>query len=319
LTIGYDFQDSEEDIINDSSFSGMAEFDLEKESHGYYVHNEISITDSFLISGGYRHDRAEFAFDPSTPNDLTLDEDAFTAGVNCIFYKKSYAYFSYSKSFRYPVLDELFSFIGNTINTSLIPQHSDDYEIGVRHYFTDSLYSHVNLFRIDTHDEIFYNPVSIQNDNHEAKTRRDGVEISFGVQPYEWLALSGGYSYIDATVKGGQFKDSDIPTVPNHKATLETVFALGKGLTLSLNGIYIGERPFNSDFTNSFENQEDYVIINSKLKYQRKNLAAFLDINNLTDKEYSEFGTLSLFDSPVQKAFYPSPEINFLFGVSVEI
>ncbi|MEF9438084.1 MAG: TonB-dependent receptor, partial [Candidatus Mariimomonas ferrooxydans] len=125
LNIGVDYLKAEEKILNDSLFFGMrttGEFELEKENYGYYVHDEIRVTDKLLISGGYRYDRADFTFHPSTPGHTTMDEDLFTAGVNYNFYRKSYVYFSFSKSFRYPVLDELFSFFTNTIDTGLIPQ-----------------------------------------------------------------------------------------------------------------------------------------------------------------------------------------------------
>ena len=56
-------------------------------------------------------------------------------------------------------------------------------------------------------------------------------------------------------------------------------------------------------------------MINSKIKYQWKNITTFLDLNNLTDEEYSEFAG----KSGSQKAFYPSPEFNALLGVTVEI
>ena len=90
-----------------------------------------------------------------------------------------------------------------------------------------------------------------------------------------------------------------------------------KGFTFALNGAYTGKRPFVSDFSNSFDKQSDYIVINSKFKYVWKSLTAFLDINNLTDKKYSEYGVLGGF--PLEKAYYPSPGRNFLFGVSVEI
>jgi iron complex outermembrane receptor protein len=319
LTIGFDYQGVEESILNDVLFFGSRakeEFKLEKESYGYYIHDEINVTDNILLSSGYRYDRADFTFRPSTPDQTTMDEDLFTAGINYNFYKKSYVYFSFSKSFRYPVLDELFSFFTNTIDTRLIPQRSDDYEFGIRHYFTNAIYVHVNFFRTDTDNEIFFNPITFANENLDGTMRRDGVEISFSTQPFEWLILNGTYTYLDATIKGDLFEENDIPNVPNHKASLGTIFSLGRGFSVALNGVYIGERPFVSDFANNFGDQEDYIVINSKLKYQWKSLTAFLDINNLTNEEYSEYGVLGGF--PVEKAFYPSPKRNFLIGLSVD-
>ncbi|MEE8328735.1 MAG: hypothetical protein V3R54_02265, partial [Thermodesulfovibrionia bacterium] len=89
-----------------------------------------------------------------------------------------------------------------------------------------------------------------------------------------------------------------------------------KGAFIALNGVYVGKRPFISDFENNSGKQEDYIVINCKFKYEWKSLTAFLDINNLLDKEYSEYGVLGGF--PVEKAFYPSPERNFLIGLSAD-
>ena len=319
LSVGLDFQNADESILNDSIFFGtrtIGEFELEKENLGLYIHDEAEITEGLLLSGGYRYDRADFSFNPSTPDNSSIDEDLFTAGVNYNFYQKSYLYMSYAKSFRYPVLDEMFSFFTNTIDANLIPQRSDDYEIGLRHYFNENNYAQVNLFRIDTDDEIVYNPTTYSNENLDGASRRDGVELSFNVQPSHWLALNGSYTYLDATIRGGEFSGNDLPNVPHHKSTLGAVLYPMDALTIALSGIYIGERPFISDFTDDFGDQRDYLIINGKIKYTWKNLTAFLDVNNLFDKEYSEYGVLGGF--PLEKAFYPSPERNFLFGISAE-
>ncbi len=249
-----------------------------------------------------------------------MSENLYTAGINYNFYKKSYAYFSFSHSFRYPVLDELFNFYTNTINTDLIPQTSDDYELGVRYYFTPSLFANVNLFYIDTKDEILYDPASGYfgaNVNLDGKTRRDGVEVVLS-KVYEKVTLSGSYTYTDAEIIGGVMMEVNSPTSPRHKATLDTLFSLGYGFSLNVNGFWVGERPFVSDFANAFDEQDDYFVLNTKLKYRWKNITAFLNINNLTNEEYSEYGVLSTFSSPWEEAFYPSPKINFLFGVSAE-
>jgi iron complex outermembrane receptor protein len=319
LTIGFDFQETDEEIVNDSLFFGtrsIGEFELEKENYGYYLHDELKITEALLLSGGYRYDRAEFSFQPSIPESTTFDEEAFTTGVNYAFHDKSYVYINFSRSFRYPVLDELFSFFTNTIDTGLTPQSSDNYEIGVRYYVKNDSYVQANIFRINTDDEIFFNPESFLNENLDGKTVRDGVEISFNARLFEWLALNGGYTYFDTKIEEGMFEGSEIPNVPNHKATLGAEVSPGKGFIITLNGIYIGERPFISDFSNDFVEQEDYIVVNGKIKYTWKNLTAFLDVNNLFNKEYSEYGVLGTF--PLERAFFPSPKRNFLAGLSVE-
>jgi iron complex outermembrane receptor protein len=326
LTFGLDFENAAEDITNKLSYSVNPDvFELEKENYGFYIHDEINLLDNLAISGGYRYDKAKFKFKPSTPDSTEMSENLYTAGINYNFYKKSYAYFSFSHSFRYPVLDELFSFSYNTIYTDLIPQTSDDYELGFRHYFTPSLFAHVNLFYIDTKDEILYDPASYDpvsgypgaNVNLDGKTRRKGVEVVLS-KVYEKMTLSGTYTYTDAEIIGGNYDGSKFPNVPKHKASVNTLFSLGYGVTLNVNGYWVGERPFVSDFENAFDDQDDYFVVNTKLKYRWKNLTAFLNVNNLTNEEYSEYGVVSIFSYPPEEAFYPSPKINFLLGVSAE-
>jgi len=320
LVFGVDYQKADNSIVNESLFFGFLSvgiFDLKKKNYGYYLHDEINIEDILHLSGGYRHDRAEFTFSPSTPDRVVMDEDLYTAGINYAFYKKSYLYSSFSRSFRYPLLDELYSFFTNTVNTHLVPQTSDNYELGIRHYFDDDVYVHLNFFRIDTDDEIFFNPITFMNENLDGKTRRDGIEVSFYAKATKWLTLKGGYTYSDATIEEGTFKGKDVPNVPQHKAALEVVANLRRGFTIALNGVYVGERPFISDFSNAFSNQKGYIVLNSKIMYQWKSLRAFLDINNITNNEYSEYGVIAQFPI-VEKAFYPSPKRNFLVGLSVE-
>ena len=101
----------------------------------------------------------------------------------------------------------------------MIPQRSEDYEFGVRHYFIENLYTDINFFRIDTANEIFYNLTSFANENLDGTTRRDGVEISFNAKATEWISFNGSYAYLDATIEGGQFAGSRLPGVAKRKAT----------------------------------------------------------------------------------------------------
>ena len=319
LTLGFDYTTAQEDITNDSIFFGFQSvgiFKLEKENYGVYIHDEIWPLKHVALSGGYRYDRARFDFAPiaTGPDHQTMDEDAITSGITYTFLDQSSLYFSYSRSFRYPVLDEIFSFFTNTINTDLKPQTSDDYELGVRHYFTKQLFASLNIFRIDTRDEILFNPITFLNMNLDGKTRRDGVEVAL-TKTFDWATLSGTYAFTKATIESGQFKGKDFPNVPQHQFTFNTLFTLPYGFSLAVNGVYVGERPFISDFSNDFQDQKDYLVINTKLMYQWKHLSTFLTINNITDETYAEYGGISTF--PItETGFFPSPKINFLVGVS---
>ncbi len=318
LTLGFDYYQANEDIRNQSQFFGLVsigQFDLEKKNYGVYVHDEFFATDKLALSAGYRWDQVDYEFSPTTPgtrNSLGYEEKVFSAGVNYRFLDRSYAYLSFAQGFRYPVLDEIFSFSRNIINSNLRPQTSDNYELGIRHYFTDNLYANLNLFRLDTSDEIFYNSAAFANENLDAKTRRDGIEVAAGFDAGRF-SLRGSYTYRDTEIRDGAFAGNEVPNVPRHQASVDLTWRPLEGLTLALNGVQVGSRRFEGDFANGFEKQDDYRVFNLKVKYAWQKYTAFLDLNNVFDEQYSPYGVISSF--PVEPAFYPAPEFNLFVGL----
>jgi iron complex outermembrane receptor protein len=321
LTLGFDYYYTDEDIRNESLFFGtldVGNFDLAKKNYGLYVQDEIYPIEPVALSAGYRWDRADYEFSPTPPgasDETDYEKDVLMAGVSYRFLDQSYLYLSFAQGFRYPVLDEIFSFFTNTINEDLAPQTSDDYEIGVRHHFTDNIYANLNLFRLNTKDEIFFNPTTFSNENLDAKTRRQGVEVSGGYDS-ELFSVSATYTYRDSEILDGVFSGNQVPNVPQHQASFDLVWRSLEGLTLTLNGMYVGERYLESDFANEFEKQDSYQVVNAKVSYAWDEYTAFLDLNNLFNEKYSAYGVLSTF--PVEAAFYPSPELNFFAGVSYD-
>jgi iron complex outermembrane receptor protein len=318
LTLGFDYYSADEDINNQTLFFGtldVGQFNLKKKNQGLYLHDEFYPLSQLALSAGYRHDKVKYEFsptEPGTPDDTDYEENLLTAGINYKFYKESYVYASFSEGFRYPVLDELFSFFTNTINANLHPQTSDDIEIGVRHYLNPNLFVNLNFFRIDTQDEIFFNPETFANENMDDKTRRDGIEIGFGFDSTK-LSLNGTYTYRDSEIRSGQFSGNEIPDVPTHQFSLDATWRPLERLSVALNGVYVGERLLESDFANAFPDQDSYTVVNTKLSYRWRQWTVFMDVNNLFDESYAAYGVLST--APVEPAYYPSPERHFLAGI----
>ena len=324
LSIGYDFVDAAEDIFNTTVFSGFESpslFTLKKRNHGLYFYDEVYPVESLALSAGYRYDRATFRFAPSSPDQISHDENLYTAGLNYRFHRETFLYFGYSKSFRYPVLDEMFNFFGNTIDTNLRPQTGDDLEVGLRHYFTESFFGNLNFFHVDMDNEIFFNPIGGAfgfgaNQNFEGKTRKKGLELSLGAYAHR-TTLRGSYSFTDADVRDGQYQGRGVPGVSRHKMTVESQVHLTPKFTAGLSGTYVGKKYFQSDWSNVFGEQDAYFLLNARLRYPLRRATLFLDLNNLLNQEYSEYGVLGGF--PAERAFYPSPKFNARVGVRFSI
>jgi len=95
---------------------------------------------------------------------------------------------------------------------------------------------------------------------------------------------------------------------------MDVTYSITEHASAILTGVYIGERPFINDFSNDFGKQDAYFLLNAKFISRWKSLKAFLGVNNLTDKQYSEYGVVG--GTPLERAFYPSPGRNFLAGIS---
>ena len=129
------------------------------------------------------------------------------------------------------------------------------------------------------------------------------------------VSVSGSYAYTHATILDGDLAGRRVPNVPRHRVTVQTVIPVGEQVTLGVDGTYVGTRPFESDYQNTFLTQDAYVIVNLKVQYERGRFNAFADIRNLLDQEYAEFGVLGGF--PVERAFFPSPGLNVRVGTTI--
>jgi iron complex outermembrane recepter protein len=306
LIVGLDYSVAEEDISGGT--------DLEKRSLAYYLHDEIELIRGLTLSGGYRHDKAHYAFTPSEPDHADLRQDVYNIGLNYAFSEGSHLYASYARSYRYPLLDEIFLFSGS-IDTTLKEQTSDHYEVGLGYAASERLRLNLALFHIITRDEIFYDKINWTNTNLDGDTLRTGLEAGTTWRGKR-LGLGMNYTLIAAEIDGGRFDGKEIPHVPTHSGAAWADYTFGNKLFVGLKGIYVGKRPFIADFDNTLPEQEDYFLLNAKIKYPVRFLTFFVDLNNILNEEYASFGGNDNPGGEEERAYYPSPKFNWMAGVS---
>ena len=178
-------------------------------------------------------------------------------------------------------------FFTNTFDASLSPQTTDDYEFGGRMQFGPGINLGVNFFRLNTDDEIFYNPVSFANENFADTTIRQGVELTVSKR-FAKILLNGSYTFRDTEIDGGIFAGNEIPNVPRNQFTIGAEAEVFENVQLNMDGSYIGERSFISDFANVVDYQEAYFLMNVKLTYLADKWSTYLTVNNLFDEEYAD-------------------------------
>jgi iron complex outermembrane recepter protein len=321
LTFGFDFYRSESVVFSDSSF-GSNRLEVKKRATGLYLLDEFSIFKSLILSLGLREEWVRYDFFQESPwakGKARGREPAYSVSLDYLFGKNSSAFFSFKRSFRFPVSDEMIQFYPTFLNPTIKPQYGYHYEAGIRHAFTDQIEANLTLFWIDLHDEIFFNPETFTNENFP-KTRRQGIEVGAKVKPFSWLSLWGNYGYIRPILRSEPFSGNDIPGVPRNKASLGMEINFGKGFLFHTTTNFVGidlfgghGQYFISDWHNQFDRLDGYYTLDAKLSYSWKGLKAFVGVKNITNQKYAEYGAVNFLGT---QSFYPSPERNFFGGVS---
>ncbi|MFH1964629.1 MAG: TonB-dependent receptor [Acidobacteriota bacterium] len=318
LSVGLDLTLSDEEILNTTSYSPQAAFSLKKNNLGAYVHDELFLAENLAISGGYRYDRVEYGFGPALGEKPDFSEGLATAGICWQFRDNSNLYLEYGSGLRYPLLDEIFDFFSNSINSNLRPQASDSYQAGARIFLSNTFYVNSSFYNIRTEDEIFFNPQGGPwgfgaNENFGGTNSRKGLEIGSGMQLNQ-LTLTGSFTLANSEVEDGMYSGSAVPGVPAHSFSVKGIYFISDSFDITLEGIYTGERYFESDWGNSFPKQDDYFLLNSRIKYRTGGMLLHLDLKNILNQEDSQYGVLGGF--PTQRAYYPSPKFNVMAGIT---
>lgn len=301
--------------------------DIERQTWALYFHDDFSILKNLIFSFGYRYEETKNDFKGSsyfftwtsfsdTQNDTM---HAWDVGLTYLFLENSKVYGRISKSYRYPAIDEYFS-VWTGLNPLLEPQQGITYEVGVDHYFTDTVRSGLTFFWMELEKEIYFNQLTFTSNNYD-DTRRWGVEVFAEGKPWDWLRLWANYTYIKATFRGGVYEGNDVPGVPNHKISFgfdltPSFAAFLEGLEFNVWATYVSEQRFISDQPNVVPKLGDYITVNAKVSYTWRFITAFVGVNNIFNEEYSEYGVCN----PLTGArnYYPSPGVNFSGGLSVK-
>ncbi|MBF0626984.1 MAG: TonB-dependent receptor [Magnetococcales bacterium] len=316
VTVGGDWTSDHEVIRNDSLFFGvrtLGDFSLRKRTLGGYLHNEIDLAEHWILTQGVRLDRALFHFAPSTTEQVERDQQAFSFGIRHDLDDQNYVYLNGSRSYRYPLLDEQYSFFTNTVNTALKPQHSLEWQLGWHRNFSPTFSGELSGFHVETRDELYFDILSYNNTNLDGTVQRDGVELELEKRFEQW-SLAGNATWTHARIRSGVYAGHDFPGVPAFQGGVQLHYLPTERLDWEMAGRYIGARPFISDFSHGFGDQPGYLVLDTTVRYQWPAVTGWFQIANLTGRDYAEYGVLGGF--PTERAWFPSPERRFMIGGS---
>ena len=326
-------------ISNDNTVDQYT--DIHKNSLGSYLQDEFSILKQLVLAVGYRHEFADYAFAyhnnvyplyyPDIDNKLKFNMEAFNSGLTYTYKDDSNLFFNVSRSFRFPEVDEFTYYDANSwqtlLNTDLKPQSSIDYQVGLRHKFSDRFKGSLSLFRMNVKNELYLNATDTfdgfewnsKNENYN-RTVHEGLESSLDAKLNDRITLLLNYTFTNAYFDGGQYSGNEIPLVPNHKGSVGLKISLPMNLSLNIIGTYVGSRYYLNDQSNAYSKLSGYMVVDPNLSWHYKDFKVTFGINNLFDKQYSEYaGVLQGFSvghAVGDKFYYPNPGRNFSLKVN---
>ena len=284
----------------------------ERRALGLFLQNSWSPRPEWSLVAGLRYDRDEVGYvertpDPTNQAARTYSELSLRAGASWSPSDRSTVYLSFGEGFLPPTVEELFSFPLFGSNAELRPEDSESWEIGARRRLGGGGRLEAAAFRIDTRDEIIFDPgspVGLFGANVNAgSTRRSGVEVALSL-PFRGPArMFANLTLMDTELRSGANRGNALPLVPEERLAIGVETGLGDNLRLRLDALWVGEQVLDNDEANTQGTLDAYTVVNARLAWSppfgRRRAAGadestgpvlFVEARNLLDESYESRG-----------------------------
>ncbi len=263
----------------------VADQDLNTESTGVFLQEELTFADRWIVTLGGRYDTV--TTETGAPGATTsFEDDAFTSRVG-LTYKATPAisiYANYSESFQ-----PTGPYDRGLLIKDVEPQEGTQYELGTKYrplagnaLFTASVFDLSQTNLVTQVAPAVYEQVG--------ETRVRGAELEGKWTMGQGLSLTAAYAYWDAEIveNGTAGNEGNRPMlVPEHSASFwadYTVLGAGAGGDLTLGG---GVRYTGSSFSDNANTIElgSQVVVDAAVSYQlTSDVALALNVSNLFDE-----------------------------------
>jgi iron complex outermembrane receptor protein len=330
VTLGGDWLQTDYRLVSDIGTT----FD-DQEQWGLYAQAILPILPQVDLTAGTRHAEVDnnlfVTLDFGAPlvtaprgteidDDLTTWETGLTWRVNDAWRLYARA----ERSFRFPNADEFSSIVN--FNAFPFPgplplpstQTGRSYDLGVE-WRVPGFEARLSGYRIDTDDEIAFEPFSFANFNI-GDSRRYGLALQALWRPRERLELSAGYGFVDAELTSGAFDGDAVTFVARHAGRASAEYALTGHARAIVELTGASDRRLSGDFAGNLPALDGHVVAHARYTWEHDALAVSVRVNNLFDTHYSDAAASGFdfrtFEFPVP-TYFPAPERNFTLSLRV--
>ncbi|RUM61784.1 MAG: TonB-dependent receptor [Sulfurimonas sp.] len=282
-TIGMELFNGERDGYgNTTSKDNLAAFILTRYRHNMHT-----------FKAGYRYERVSYRY-RDAGNSLDDDETLYglELGYNYRLSPERSLFVSLARSYQAPDIDRFFNF-GGTFNAFIDPMTTLGVTLGYNAITPDNKFK-MALYYVDLDNEIYYHAdptfVNAKNTNIDA-SHKYGLDLYNKFLVTETFHVTLNYNYVKAIIdkeieSGDNYKNSELPGVPNHTAKVMLSYLPNENVTLSLLHTHRSSAYAADDFNNNFaQKQQTYRSTDITASYQKNHYELFAKINNLFDQK----------------------------------
>jgi iron complex outermembrane receptor protein len=296
----------------------------EREAAALFVQNVLEPSARWAVTLGARADRDRIRYeerlpDPTLSDERTYSEVSLRGGVTFEATERIGLWVGYGESFLPPTVEEAFAFPGFGSNRDLDPEDARSYEAGAR-FALGSGSIDAALFRIDTEDEIVFDPTPTPTDPfgrnvNAGETARTGVEIAARGRAHERVSWFVTAAWVDAEFRGGANDGNRVPLVPEHRVGAGVDLSFPAGLGLRLEALRVGPQVLDNDPGNTQSEMEAYSVANARFTWEPRldsfreggGPRLYAEVRNLTDETYATRGIRAFDFSTFEEATFYTP------------
>ncbi len=194
---------------------------------------------------------------------------------------------NYGEGFKAPSLYQLYSDYGNT---SLKPEESKSWDLGVEHSVLDGrLRGSITYFNRDTKNQIDFlsnnTPPNFGGYANTAKTKAEGVEVDGAYEINPMVTVSANYTNMDAVNRSaGASYGKDLARRAGETGSGDVTVTLPSGLSGGVTMQYVG---YSFDNATNTRRLKSYVLTDVRLSYPiNDTFEVYGRVENLFDQQY---------------------------------
>ena len=245
---------------------------------GTYFQNYAQVGEKLNIFGGLRYIDVETDFQNDGGSDNAIDYS-----LGAVFNQSAWfnPFVSYSTS--------LTPQVGTLATGEPVPfSEGEQIEVGLKsEWLDDSLITTVSAFEIRQSNQVESDPADRMLSVVKGNQKVRGFELEAVGKLAENLAVTAGYSYLDAEyTTSTQYEGNRPVNVPRHKVSVMLSYRLinhSELWDLGLGVVHTTDRA--GDDGNSFE-LPDFTRLDASIGWQREQVSLRLALENLLDEEY---------------------------------